>query len=80
MKLFKNVEDYVPLAIVAIGGLLSTKAKTMFEWRKLSENLRMELECNVHLTSIDSLYKVVNYPKISLGHYYTCIISYVIIS
>jgi len=42
----------LPLAIVAIGGLLSTKAKTLFEWRKVSQNLRMELERNVHLTSI----------------------------
>ncbi|AES68688.2 NB-ARC domain disease resistance protein [Medicago truncatula] len=30
----------------------STKAKTLFEWRKVSQNLRMELERNVHLTSI----------------------------
>ncbi|XP_045820979.1 disease resistance protein RPM1-like [Trifolium pratense] len=42
----------LPLAIVAIGGLLSTKPKTMFEWRKLSQNLRMELERNVHLTDL----------------------------
>ncbi|MCH96338.1 NBS-containing resistance-like protein, partial [Trifolium medium] len=42
----------LPLAIVAIGGLLSTKDKNMFEWRKVSQNLRMELERNVHLTDI----------------------------
>ena len=42
----------LPLAIVAIGGLLSTKAKTMFEWRKVSQNLRMEFEHNVHLNSL----------------------------
>ncbi|KAJ1405887.1 Virus X resistance protein-like, coiled-coil domain [Sesbania bispinosa] len=42
----------LPLAIVAIGGLLSTKAKTMFEWRKVSQNLRMEFERNAHLTSL----------------------------
>jgi len=42
----------LPLAIVAIGGLLSTKAKTLFQWRKVSQNLRMELERNVHLTSL----------------------------
>ncbi|RDX94170.1 Disease resistance protein RPM1, partial [Mucuna pruriens] len=42
----------LPLAIVAIGGLLSTKAKTMFEWRKVCQNLRMELERNAHLTSL----------------------------
>ncbi|TKY49770.1 Disease resistance protein RPM1 [Spatholobus suberectus] len=42
----------LPLAIVAIGGLLSTKAKTMFEWRKVSQNLRMELERNAHIVSL----------------------------
>nr|KYP56657.1 Disease resistance protein RPM1 [Cajanus cajan] len=42
----------LPLAIVAIGGLLSTKVKTMFEWRKVCQNLRMELERNAHLTSL----------------------------
>ncbi|XP_050882424.1 disease resistance protein RPM1 [Lathyrus oleraceus] len=42
----------LPLAIVAIGGLLSTKAKTIFEWEKVSRNLRMELDRNVHLTSL----------------------------
>jgi disease resistance protein RPM1 len=42
----------LPLAIVAIGGLLSTKPQTMFEWRKLCQNLRMELERNVHLTDL----------------------------
>ncbi|XP_058722157.1 disease resistance protein RPM1-like [Vicia villosa] len=42
----------LPLAIVAVGGLLSTKAKTMFEWMKVSQNLRMELDRNVHLTSL----------------------------
>ncbi|XP_039687289.1 disease resistance protein RPM1 [Medicago truncatula] len=45
----------LPLAIVAIGGLLSTKAKTMSEWRKASQNLRMELEHNVHLTSLTKI-------------------------
>jgi len=45
----------LPLAIVAIGGLLSTKAKNMFEWRKVSQNLRMELERNVHLTSLTKI-------------------------
>ncbi|CAK8564915.1 unnamed protein product [Lathyrus sativus] len=42
----------LPLAIVAIGGLLSTKSKTVFEWEKVSKNLRMELERNAHLTSL----------------------------
>ncbi|PNX84669.1 NBS-containing resistance-like protein, partial [Trifolium pratense] len=33
----------LPLAIVAIGGLLSTKSKTMIEWKKVSKNLSLEL-------------------------------------
>ncbi|KAK7271524.1 hypothetical protein RJT34_27498 [Clitoria ternatea] len=42
----------LPLAIVAIGGLLSTKAKNMFEWRKVSQNLRTELGRNAHLINL----------------------------
>ncbi|KAK7259635.1 hypothetical protein RIF29_25247 [Crotalaria pallida] len=42
----------LPLAIVAIGGLLSTKSKSMFEWKKVSQNLSIELERNAHLTNI----------------------------
>ncbi|WJX30610.1 hypothetical protein P8452_19128 [Trifolium repens] len=45
----------LPLAIVAIGGLLSTKEKTPIEWRKVSQNLRMELKRNIHLTSLDMI-------------------------
>ncbi|CAJ1958737.1 unnamed protein product [Sphenostylis stenocarpa] len=45
----------LPLAIVSIGGLLSTKEKTMFEWRNVCQNLRMELERNAHLTSITKI-------------------------
>ncbi|KAJ7975274.1 Disease resistance protein [Quillaja saponaria] len=42
----------LPLAIVAIGGLLSTKRKVVSEWQKFLENLRSELESNPHLTNI----------------------------
>ncbi|KAK2439956.1 disease resistance protein RPM1 [Trifolium repens] len=42
----------LPLAIVAIGGLLSTKPKTIFEWEKVCKNLSMELDRNAHLTSL----------------------------
>lgn len=42
----------LPLAIVAISGLLSTKAKTMIEWKKVSQNLSVELEHNIHLTNL----------------------------
>jgi len=42
----------LPLAIVAVGGLLSTKPKTIFEWEKIGQNIGMELEHNAHLSSI----------------------------
>ncbi|GAU16457.1 hypothetical protein TSUD_118060 [Trifolium subterraneum] len=42
----------LPLAIVAIAGLLSTKPKTIFEWEKVCKNLSMELDRNAHLTSL----------------------------
>ncbi|KAF3439289.1 hypothetical protein FNV43_RR17565 [Rhamnella rubrinervis] len=42
----------VPLAIVAIAGLLSTKNKTVDEWRKLHDCLSSELESNPHLICI----------------------------
>ncbi|XP_057451327.1 disease resistance protein RPM1-like [Lotus japonicus] len=42
----------LPLAIVAIGGLLSTKEKTVFEWKRLCQNLSFELGRNPHLTSL----------------------------
>ncbi|KAL0000415.1 hypothetical protein SO802_014196 [Lithocarpus litseifolius] len=39
----------LPLAIVAIGGLLSAKDKTLFEWQKLDDSLGFELGINPHL-------------------------------
>jgi len=45
----------LPLAIVAIGGLLSTKEKVPLEWQKLLDSLCSELECNPHLTSITNI-------------------------
>ncbi|XP_020225538.1 disease resistance protein RPM1 [Cajanus cajan] len=45
----------LPLAIVAIGGLFSTKSKTVFEWRKVSQNLNLELQRNAHLTSLTKI-------------------------
>ncbi|XP_059436544.1 disease resistance protein RPM1-like [Corylus avellana] len=45
----------LPLAIVAIGGLLSTKEKVPLEWKKLHDSLNSELECNPHLTSITKI-------------------------
>jgi disease resistance protein RPM1 len=45
----------LPLAIVAIGGLLSTKEKVPLEWKKLHDSLNSELECNPHLTNITKI-------------------------
>ncbi|KAM1014633.1 hypothetical protein ACFX2C_044594 [Malus domestica] len=42
----------LPLAIVCIGGLLSTKVKVVSEWEKLYNSLSLELESNPHLTSM----------------------------
>ncbi|PNY00065.1 NBS-containing resistance-like protein [Trifolium pratense] len=42
----------LPLAIVAIAGLLSTKPKTVLEWRQVNRNIRMELDRNVHMTHL----------------------------
>ncbi|KAM1054466.1 hypothetical protein ACFX2I_001811 [Malus domestica] len=42
----------LPLAIVSIGGLLSTKVKVVSEWQKLYDSLSSELESNPHLTSL----------------------------
>ncbi|KAK9155458.1 hypothetical protein Sjap_002938 [Stephania japonica] len=41
----------LPLALVAIGGLLSTKEKTVVEWKKLHNSLAYELKCNPNLAS-----------------------------
>ncbi|KAH7510769.1 hypothetical protein FEM48_ZijujUnG0090600 [Ziziphus jujuba var. spinosa] len=42
----------LPLAIVAIAGLLSTKKKTTVEWQKLHNSLSSELDSNLHLRII----------------------------
>ncbi|KAJ0102335.1 hypothetical protein Patl1_03865 [Pistacia atlantica] len=39
----------LPLAIVAVGGLLSNKNKVAFEWKKLLDELGPELGCDSHL-------------------------------
>ncbi|XP_023894334.1 disease resistance protein RPM1-like [Quercus suber] len=43
------------LAIVAIGGLLSTKDKTLSEWQKLHDSLGFELGINPHLASVSKI-------------------------
>ncbi|XP_065627649.1 disease resistance protein RPM1-like [Quercus suber] len=45
----------LPLAIVAIGGLLSTKAKVVFEWCKVLDSLSLEFETNSRLRSITKI-------------------------
>ncbi|KAJ9697198.1 hypothetical protein PVL29_009120 [Vitis rotundifolia] len=51
----------LPLAIVAIGGLLSRKEKIVSEWKKFSESLGSELESNSHLESINTILSVSYY-------------------
>ncbi|XVF24463.1 hypothetical protein REPUB_Repub13aG0130100 [Reevesia pubescens] len=45
----------LPLAIVAIGGLLSTKGRDVDEWKSLHENLKSQLESNIHLKRIKTI-------------------------
>ncbi|CAI8612427.1 unnamed protein product [Vicia faba] len=45
----------LPLAIVAIGGVLSAKEKNVFEWQKFNENLSLELLKSTHLTGIQEI-------------------------
>ncbi|XP_029126211.1 disease resistance protein RPM1-like isoform X2 [Cajanus cajan] len=40
----------LPLAIVVIGGLLSQKDKSAFEWRQFSQNLSLELDKNFNFS------------------------------
>ncbi|XP_016650667.1 PREDICTED: disease resistance protein RPM1-like [Prunus mume] len=45
----------LPLAIVAISGLLQTKGGDVSQWRKLLDSLSSELESNPHLTDITKI-------------------------
>ncbi|XP_065638556.1 disease resistance protein RPM1-like [Quercus suber] len=45
----------LPLALEVIGGLLSTKEKSAFEWRKFLDSLSSELQSNPHLLSITKI-------------------------
>ena len=54
MEIVRKCEG-LPLAIVAIGGLLSTKEKVPSEWKRLHDSLSSELECNPHLTNITKI-------------------------
>ena len=45
----------LPLATMAIGGLFSTKARVVSEWRKILDSLSSEFEINSHLRSITKI-------------------------
>uniref|UniRef100_A0A7N2KK62 Uncharacterized protein n=1 Tax=Quercus lobata TaxID=97700 RepID=A0A7N2KK62_QUELO len=45
----------LPLALEVIGGLLSTKKKTAFEWCKFLDSLSSELQSDPHLLSITKI-------------------------
>ncbi|KAM1054471.1 hypothetical protein ACFX2I_001817 [Malus domestica] len=51
LNIVKRCEG-LPLAIVSVGGLQSTKVKLVSEWQKLYNSLSSELESNPHLTSL----------------------------
>ncbi|XP_045822303.1 putative disease resistance RPP13-like protein 3 [Trifolium pratense] len=45
----------LPLAIVAIGGLLSTKERKLHEWQRFCDNMTLELKKDSHLTGINKI-------------------------
>ncbi|XP_058202695.1 disease resistance protein RPM1-like [Rhododendron vialii] len=45
----------LPLAIVTMGALLSTKSKDVFEWRRFYNSLGSQLERNPHLTNVTKI-------------------------
>jgi disease resistance protein RPM1 len=55
MNIVKKKCEGLPLAIVAIGGPLSTKEKVPLEWQNLHDNLSSELENNPHLMSVTKI-------------------------
>ncbi|XP_022717761.1 disease resistance protein RPM1-like [Durio zibethinus] len=56
----------LPLAIVAIGGLLSTKGKDVLQWERFHNNLSAQLESNPHLTYVK---KILAFSYLDLPHY-----------
>ncbi|KAK9006978.1 hypothetical protein V6N11_019308 [Hibiscus sabdariffa] len=45
----------LPLAVVAIGGLLSTKGKDVLEWTRLCDDLSKQLKINPHLAHVKTI-------------------------
>ncbi|GMI65103.1 RESISTANCE TO PSEUDOMONAS SYRINGAE 3, RESISTANCE TO P. SYRINGAE PV MACULICOLA 1 [Hibiscus trionum] len=58
--------DGLPLAVVAIGGLLSTKDKDVFEWTRLNDNLSQQLKSNPHLAHVKT---ILSFSYHDLPHY-----------
>uniref|UniRef100_F6HA34 Disease resistance protein RPM1 n=1 Tax=Vitis vinifera TaxID=29760 RepID=F6HA34_VITVI len=56
----------LPLAIVAMGGALSTKEKNELEWQKFNDSLGSQLESNPHLENIT---KILSLSYDDLPHY-----------
>ncbi|KAH7516684.1 hypothetical protein FEM48_Zijuj10G0161200 [Ziziphus jujuba var. spinosa] len=66
-KLSRNIVERcngLPLAIVAIAGLLSTKDKRVNEWRKLHDSLHSELESNPYLTIVNRVILKLRYLRV----------------
>ncbi|KAF4391353.1 hypothetical protein G4B88_016663 [Cannabis sativa] len=76
-KLSREIVDRcqgLPLAVVVIAGLLSTKPKVADDWKKLLTSLSSELESNEHLTSIA---KILSLSYNDLPYYLKCCFLYV---
>ncbi|KAK9017502.1 hypothetical protein V6N11_079981 [Hibiscus sabdariffa] len=58
--------DGLPLAIIAIGGLLSTKGKDVFEWTRLCDDLCQQLKSNPHLVYVKT---ILSFSYHDLPHY-----------
>ncbi|KAL5547971.1 hypothetical protein UlMin_003202 [Ulmus minor] len=56
----------LPLVLATVAGLLSTKEKNVFEWRKMHDSLCLELETNPHLSNIS---KILSLSYNNLPHY-----------
>ncbi|KAL5548069.1 hypothetical protein UlMin_003300 [Ulmus minor] len=56
----------LPLVLATVAGLLSTREKNVFEWRKMHDSLCFELETNPHLSNIS---KILSLSYNNLPHY-----------